>query len=313
MTLAIGVDLGGTKIAAGVVDEHGNLLAETRRPTPSESADAVIEAMGDAVAELAATHPVVAVGVGVPGFVNASREVLLVTPNLPMSDVPVARRLADVTGLPVVLENDANAAAWAEFRFGAGADAEHMVLLTIGTGIGGGIVTDGRLLRGAFGVAAEVGHMEMVHGGHRCGCGLDGCWEQYASGSALVRVARRLARKRRDEAHMLLALGDGTPEGVKGKHITKAARQGDPVALAAFEEVGVMLGRGMANLAAVLDPSMFVIGGGVSDAGDVLLTPTRRSFEDHLTARSHRPLAQVVLATMGNGAGIVGAADLARA
>lgn len=313
MSLAIGVDLGGTKVAAGVVDESGAIIAETRRPTPTDSAEAVIDAMADAITELRATYAAEAVGVGVPGFVNASRDVLLVTPNLPMSDLPVSRLLADRVGLPVVLENDANAAAWAEFRFGAGAGSQDMVLLTIGTGIGGGIVNRGSLLRGAHGVAAEVGHMEMVHGGHRCGCGLDGCWEQYASGSALVRIARRLARKRRDEATALLAFGDGTPEGVKGKHITKAARQGDPVALAAFDEVGVMLGRGMANLAAILDPGVFVIGGGVSDAGDLLLQPTRRAFEDHLTARSFRPLPDVVLATMGNDAGIVGAADVARA
>ncbi|MHB0927416.1 MAG: ROK family glucokinase [Candidatus Nanopelagicales bacterium] len=312
MSLAIGVDLGGTKIAAGVVDEAGVIIAEERRPTPTESSEAVLAAMADAIAALRAAHDVSAVGIGAPGFVNAQRDVLLFTPNLPMADVALASRLRALTGLPVVVENDANAAAWAEFRFGGGAEVQDMVLLTIGTGLGGGIVSGGQLLRGSFGVAAEVGHIEMVHGGHRCGCGLDGCWEQYASGSALVRVARRLARKRRDEATQLLALGYGTPEGVKGKHITRAARAGDPVALAAFEEVGIMLGRGMAILAAVLDPAMFVIGGGVSDAGELLVAPARRAFEDHLTARAHRPLAEVALATLGNDAGIAGAADLAR-
>ena len=312
MSLAIGVDLGGTKIAAGVVDETGVIIAEERRPTPPESSEAVVAAMADAIAALRADHDVSAIGVGAPGFVNAQRDVLLFTPNLPMADVALASQLRAITGLPVVVENDANAAAWAEFRFGGGAGVQDMVLLTIGTGLGGGVVSGGQLLRGSFGVAAEVGHLEMVHGGHRCGCGLDGCWEQYASGSALVRVARRLARKRRDEATRLLALGDGTPEGVNGKHITEAAQAGDPVALAAFEEVGIMLGRGMAMLAAVLDPAMFVIGGGVSDAGELLVAPARRAFEDHLTARAHRPLAEVTLATIGNDAGIAGAADLAR-
>lgn len=313
MSLAIGVDLGGTKVAAGVVDETGHILAETRIPTPTDSSDAVVQAMAEAVLELKAQHAVVGVGVGVPGFVNATRDSLLFTPNLPMANVAVAQTLSALTDLPVVLENDANAAAWAEYRFGAGAGTRDMVLLTVGTGIGGGIVTHGELVRGAHGVAAEVGHIEIERGGHRCGCGLDGCWEQYASGNALVRITRRIARKRRDEATVLLGLGDGTPEGVKGKHITKAARLGDPVALAGFDEVGFMLGRGMAMLAAILDPEVFVIGGGVSDAEELLLAPARASFAEHLTARAFRPLPGVRLALMGNAAGIVGAADVSRA
>ena len=312
MSLTIGVDLGGTKIGAGVVDDHGVIVAESRRPTPTDSTDAVVRAMADAIAELRTGRDVAAIGVGAPSFVNAERDTILFTANLPMANFPLAVRLGEITGLPVFIENDANAAAWAEFRFGAGRSVSDMVLLTIGTGIGGGLITGGRLLRGAHGVAAEVGHLEMVPGGLRCGCGLDGCFEQYASGSALVRVARRLARKRRDEATVLLSFGDGTPEDVQGTHVTLAAQEGDPVALAAFDEVGTMLGRGMASIAAILDPAMFVIGGGVSDAGDLLMAPARRSFEGHLTARAHRPVPRVDLATMGNAAGIVGAADLAR-
>ncbi len=312
MSLTVGVDLGGTKIGVGVVDEHGTIVAESRRPTPTDSTDAVVRAMAEAVAEVRSGHEVTAIGVGAPSFVNAQRDTILFTANLPMANYPLAARLGELTGLPVFIENDANAAAWAEFRFGAGRGVSDMVLLTIGTGIGGGLITGGRLLRGAHGVAAEVGHLEMVPGGHRCGCGLDGCFEQYASGSALVRVARRLARKRRDEAAVLLSFGDGTPEDVQGLHVTRAAQQDDPVALAAFDEVGTMLGRGMAAIAAILDPAAFVIGGGVSDAGELLLSPARRSFEQHLTARAHRPVARVELATMGNAAGIVGAADLAR-
>lgn len=312
MALAIGVDLGGTKIAAGVVDESGAIVAEARRPTPEADADAVIEAMAELIAELRAEHTVTAVGIGAPGFVNAARDTVLFTPNLAMAEVPLAATLSARAQLPVVVENDANAAAWAEFRFGGGVGSTDMVMLTVGTGLGGGIVAGGRLLRGAFGVAAEVGHIEMVPDGLRCGCGQDGCWEQYSSGTALVRIARRLARKRRDEAGVLLSLGNGTPEGVKGKHITKAAGLGDPVARAAFEEVGLMLGRGMAKLAALLDPAVFVVGGGVCEAGELLMAPARNAFAEHLTARAHRPLAAVVLATMGNDAGIVGAADLAR-
>jgi glucokinase len=312
MALAIGVDLGGTKIAAGVVDDAGVIVAEARRPTPETGTEAVIAAMADLIAELRTEHAVTGVGVGAPGFVNASRDTVLFTPNLPMAGVPLATSLGILTGLPVVVENDANAAAWAEFRFGGGVGATDMVMLTVGTGLGGGIISGGRLIRGAFGVAAEVGHIEMVPDGHRCGCGLDGCWEQYSSGTALVRIARRIARKRRDEAGVLLSFGNGTPEGVKGKHITKAADLGDPVARAAFEEVGEMLGRGMAKLAALLDPSVFVVGGGVCEAGELLMGPARESFASHLTARAHRPLADITLARMGNDAGIVGAADLAR-
>lgn len=313
MAKAIGVDLGGTKIAAGVVDEAGVILAEVRRPTPTEGSDAIVGAMADLVAELRTEHEVSGVGVGAPSFVNAARDTLLFTANLPMAGVPLAALLGERVGLPVVIENDANAAAWAEYRFGGGIGATDMVMLTVGTGLGGGIISGGRLVRGAYGVAAEVGHLEMEPGGLRCGCGLDGCWEQYTSGTALVRIARRLARKRRDEAGVLLSFGNGTPEGVKGKHITKAAAVGDPVAVAAFEEVGVMLGRGMAQLAALLDPAVFVVGGGVCEAGELLMAPARAAFADHLTARAHRPLAAIVLATMGNAAGMVGAADLARA
>lgn len=312
MSLAIGVDLGGTKIAAGVVDESGTILAEVRRPTPEDGSDAVIAAMAELIAELRAEHTVTAVGVGAPSFINAARDTLLFTANLPMTGVPLGRLLGEAVALPVVVENDANAAAWAEYRFGGGKGATDMVMLTVGTGLGGGLVVSGNLVRGAYGVAAEVGHIEMVPGGHRCGCGLDGCWEQYSSGTALVRIARRLARKRRDEAGILLSFGNGTPEGVKGKHITRAADLGDPVAEAAFEEVGVMLGRGMAKLAALLDPSVFVVGGGVCEAGELLMAPAREAFATHLTARAHRPLATITLATMGNDAGIVGAADLAR-
>ena len=210
------------------------------------------------------------------------------------------------------MENDANAAAWGEFRFGAGRDAHDLVAVTVGTGIGGGIVLSDRLVRGAFGMAAEFGHLVRVPDGRLCGCGKRGCWEQYASGNALLRKARELAAERRNEAHTLLDLGDGTPEGVTGKHITVAARDGDPVALEAFSRIGRWLGTGLADVAALLDPAMFVIGGGVSEAGELLLAPTRVAFVSALVAAGHRPHAQVVAAELGNDAGLVGAADLAR-
>ena len=312
MSLAIGVDLGGTKIAAGVVDESGQMLSELRRPTPVDSADAVIDAIVELVEELRGGHPVTAVGVGAPCFIAHDRDYIMFTANLPIRDIKLGSAIAARTDLPTVIENDANAAAWAEFQFGAGQGATDMVMITLGTGIGGGIVTNGQLVRGAFGVAAEVGHIEVVPGGRRCGCGLLGCWEAHASGSGFVRTARELAAERTSEAGVLLSLGDGTPDGVQGLHVTEAARLGDPVALAAFETTGQLVGRGLAILGTILDPSTYVIGGGLSDAADLFMQTVKGTFAEHISARAHRPQAQFKVAVLGNAAGIVGAADLAR-
>lgn len=312
MSLAIGVDLGGTKIAAGVVDEAGRIILEARRPTPTDSADAVVRAIVEMVDELRAQHPVTAIGVGAPCFIANDRDYIMFTANLPIRDIRMGSLIADQTGLPTVIENDANAAAWAEFTFGAGRGATDMVMITLGTGIGGGIVTNGQLVRGAFGVAAEVGHIEVVPGGRRCGCGLLGCWEAHASGSGFVQTARELAAARLSEAGVLLSLGDGTPAGVEGLHVTDAARRGDVVALAAFAAEAELVGRGLAILGTILDPSTYVIGGGLSDAADLFMDDLVRSYQEHISARAQRPPAQFKVAVMGNAAGIVGAADLAR-
>jgi glucokinase len=262
---------------------------------------------------MASRHDVEAVGLGIAGFVDASRSVVYFAPNLlGWRDGPLRDEVEKRVGLPVVVENDANAAAWGEARFGAGREERYIACVTLGTGVGGGIVVDRELFRGGFGVGAEIGHIQMVEGGRPCGCGQRGCWEQYASGGALVRYARERAAEERENAEILLSLGDGTPEGITGRHVTRAAHQGDSVALAAFAELGHWVGQGLADLAAVLDPECFVLGGGVSEAGDVLLKPTAAAFEQLLTGRGRRPLAEVVLAQLGNDAGLVGAADLAR-
>ncbi|MEY2634815.1 MAG: hypothetical protein RIS75_755 [Actinomycetota bacterium] len=312
MGLAIGVDLGGTKIAAGLVDDNGVIVEQNRRPTPAISAEAVIDCITELVQELAADHTVEGVCIAAPGFVDAQRSTLLFTPNLPMQNIALKSILEKSLNLPVVVENDANAAAWAESRFGAAKGAANAVMLTVGTGLGGGIVIDNNLIRGASGFAAELGHMTMVVDGLACGCGLNGCWEQYCSGNALLRNARKFAAKNRNDASVLLSFGDGSPEGIQGPHITDAARAGCPIAIAAFNEVGSRLGIGMATVSAVLDPEVFVIGGGVIEAGELLLAPARSAFESHLTARKHRKLPTILAATLGNDAGIVGAADLAR-
>ena len=241
--VTIGVDIGGTKIAAGVVDGSGNILATARRPTPRHDSGAVLNDVADVVNELQAgvDGSIVGVGVGVAGGVDQSRSMVYFAPNLAWSQVPVRAVLEAATQLPVVVENDGAAAAWAETRFGAGVGLQHVVMVTVGTGIGGGIVVDGHVMRGAHGVAAEIGHLNAVPDGRLCGCGRHGCWEQYASGNALVREARELASERRQEAGALLALGDGTPEGVQGSHITQAAQMGDPVAVEAFANVGTWL------------------------------------------------------------------------
>jgi len=310
--LTVGVDVGGTKVAAGVVDEHGNVLAHLRRATTASQPGAAEQAIAEIVLELAAEHDVVAVGVGAAGLVDETRSVVRFAPNLNWREQPVRALLEQATGLPVVVENDANAAAWAEYRFGAAQGRSDVVMVTVGTGIGGALILDGRLYRGRYGLASELGHVVLVPDGRACGCGRRGCWEQYASGNALLREARTGAAEDREGAAFLLSLGDTSPEGVAGPHVTQAALAGDPVALAAFERAGYWLGRGMAEMAALLDPECFVIGGGVSEAGHLLLDPARAAFADHLMAADYRPSAEIILAALGNEAGVVGAAELAR-
>lgn len=312
MALAIGVDVGGTKVAAGVVDEDGTVLARTRRPTPSTSPADVEASIAEVVAELRASHEVVAVGIGAAGFIDVERATVLFAPNLAWRDEPLRDEVSKLVGLPVVVENDANAMAWGEYRFGAGRGEDQLVCVTVGTGIGGGIVLDGKLFRGRFGIGAEFGHMQVVPDGRRCGCGQRGCWEQYCSGRALLHEAREIADVQKDYGRRLLELGDGRPEGIEAPEVTKAAQEGDPAALDCFAEVGRWLGQGLADLASLLDPGRFVIGGGVGEAGELLLAPARSAFAERLTGGTHRPHAQIVAAALGNEAGMVGAADLAR-
>jgi glucokinase len=308
----IGVDVGGTKVAAGLVDEAGTILRRTRRPTPSASPDDVEDVIAACVAELSEGTRVEAIGIGAAGFVTADRATVMLAPNLSWRDEPLRDAVSARTGLPVVVENDANAAAWGEYRFGAGRGEQHLVLVTVGTGIGGGIVLDGALHRGRHGIGGEIGHMQMVRDGRRCGCGLRGCWEQYSSGRALLQEAREIAGAQREYGRRLLELGEGTLEGIESLEVTQAAREGDPAALECFAVVGGWLGQGMADLAAVLDPGLFLLGGGVSDAGELLLGPAREAFRARLTGAGNRPEPDVRLAELGNDAGIVGAADLAR-
>ncbi|HEX9064488.1 MAG TPA: ROK family glucokinase [Streptosporangiaceae bacterium] len=312
MSLAIGVDVGGTKIAAGVVDEKGAIIEMVKRPTPAANASGTIEVLSDAVRELLGRYEVEAIGIGAAGFIDQSRSTVSFAPNLAWRNEPVARQVEDRTGRPVVVENDANAAAWAETKLGAARGHEHVIMITLGTGIGAGIVINGEVYRGRWGMAGEPGHYRVVPDGRLCGCGNRGCWEQYASGNALVAEARDFARRSPGGATRLLQLSGGSPEAITGPVITTAAREGDAAALRCFDIVGSWLGQGLADLAAIMDPGCFVLGGGVSEAGDLLLAQTRAAFASGLTGRQYRPHASVVLAELGPEAGLIGAADLAR-
>ncbi len=310
--LAIGIDVGGTKIAAGVVDENGRVLARHGVETPSTDPAAVLEAIGQIVDTFRQEHHVRAVGIGAAGFVDATGSTVLFAPHLAWRNEPLRDAVARRTGLPVLVENDANASGWAEWHFGAAQNEPDVVLVTLGTGIGGAIVIDGRPYRGRFGVAGEFGHMQVVPDGLPCECGNRGCWEQYASGRVLTRLGRTAAESGTPLGRRLLEAAGGVVDDIHGLHVTVAARAGDEEALGWLAEVGEWLGVGVANLAAALDPGVVVVGGGVSDAGELVLGPARSAFARTLTGRGYRPEARIVVAHLGPEAGLIGAADMAR-
>jgi glucokinase len=300
-------------VAAGVVDDAGRILQRSQTPTPSHSPEAVEDAIVDMVIELSRDRSdVSSVGIGAAGWVDTAQAVVAFSPHLAWRNEPLKAQLSKRIDLPLIVDNDANAAAWAEYRFGAGRGSSVMVCLTLGTGIGGALVINGQLFRGTYGMAGEWGHMISVPDGHRCECGNRGCWEQYASGNALVREARSLAHSNSPLAYRLVELLGGDPDEITGPGVTAAALQGESTAIELIGDVGGWLGVGIANLAAALDPDLFVIGGGVSAAGDLLLEPTRHAFARTLTGRGFRTPARIELAHFRNDAGLIGAADLAR-
>jgi glucokinase len=312
VTLACGIDVGGTKIAGGVIDLDGNVVEELRVESPATDVEAIEDAITSLVKELGSRHDIAAVGVGAAGYVDKTRSVVMFAPNIAWRDVDLKAELEQRLDLPVVVENDANAAAWGEFTYGAGHDIDDLLMVAVGTGVGGGLVLDGELYRGAFGVGAEIGHMRVVPDGILCGCGNRGCLEQYGSGSALVREVRAAARSGSLLAAGILDRAGGDPDGITGPLVTEAAQAGDPFAVEQLEVLGRWLGEGIASLTAVLDPAVVVIGGGVSEAGDLLLGPVRHAFGSQLTGRGHRPVLDIRKAMLGNRAGLIGAADLAR-
>ncbi len=305
---AIGIDVGGTKIAGVRATAAGEVEARAAASTPAEDEERTFAAIVRIARELR-TPAVLAAGVGAAGLVTWPEGVIRFAPNNPWREFPLRERLRAATGLPCVVDNDAAAAALAEHRFGAGRGARDMLLLTVGTGIGGGIVSGGRPFRGAHGFAAEIGHVIVEPGGPRCGCGNLGCWEQVASGTAIARAGRLAVAER--PGSLLARLAGGDPAAVDGSLVTRAAREGDEVAAGILAEVGRRLGEGIAGLVNVLDPELVVVGGGAVEAGDLLLEPARRAFAAAVEAREHRPEVPIVPAALGPEAGAVGAAALA--
>ena len=310
---AIGIDIGGTKVLGGVVTGTGEILATARRDTPREGGRALTEAIANVANELAQQYPVDSIGVSAAGFISSDRQTMLATPNISnWNGVNLVAELTEILHKKIVLENDANAAAWGEFKFGAGRGRNDLMMLTLGTGVGGGLILGGSVFRGAFGIGAELGHIRLVPDGQLCGCGIRGCLEQYASGSALLRHAREAIDASPLLARNLLDRGDGTIEGLRGNHITEAARDGDPVAIAAFNTMATYLGAGIASLCAVIDPSCVVLGGGVIDAGELFLGPTRDAALRLIPFSGKHPYPEIVAAVLGNHAGLFGVADLSR-
>ncbi|CAB4954332.1 unannotated protein [freshwater metagenome] len=308
---AIGIDIGGTKIAGALVSEDGQIVREHKVPTPATDPEAIANAVVELVTELSTGVEVEAVGVAAAGFVDNERSTILYSPNLSWRNEPFKAELASRLGIPVFIENDANAAGWAEYRFGVGRGVKHMVMLTIGTGVGGAIIVDGHMVRGGFGIAAELGHINVVPEGVLCGCGQKGCLESYGSGTALLKAAKQLVASGATEAKRLAEL-EAEVGSLTGVEVYRAIQERDPGTLALLTELGTVLGRALASLVAVLDPELVVIGGGVSVAGDLLLEPIRKAYLEHLPARGFRPELRIEAATLVNDAGVVGAADLAR-
>jgi glucokinase len=312
-SLTIGIDIGGTKVLGGVVTESGEVIATSRKDTPEEGGLALVKVIANVAKELMDLHQVTAVGISTAGFISSDRKTVLATPNIAgWNGLKIYDELQKIIGIPLIVENDANAAIWGEYKFGAGIGKKNIAMLTLGTGVGGAVILNGDLYRGAFGVAAELGHIRLIPNGLSCGCGANGCLEQYGSGSALVRIAKEAARIAPDRAINLLSLCGNDVELIDGIHITNAAKSGDGFSIGVFNELGESLGLGIASISMVLDPSHVLIGGGVIEAGEIILRPIRSSLLGNIPFSGMHPVPEIIPAALGNLAGLVGVANLAR-
>jgi glucokinase len=308
--LTVGVDIGGTKLLAVAATEQGEIVAQRRRPTPS-GPDDILAAIGAVVDELLAAEPGIrALGVGLPGLVDLDG-VVHYAPNLPgFVGVPAREHLAARCPVPVIVDNDANVAALGEVLHGAARGMRDVLVVTLGTGIGGGLIVNGEEYRGGHGMAAEIGHFRVDPDGPLCACGEPGHWEAVASGTALGRRAREWAA--RGDAPNVLALAGGNVDGITGHEVGRAAAAGGDDALAILAEHAGDVAVGLGGLINILDPEAVVISGGLIDLGDHLLGPLRAALPGHVEAAARRPMPPVLPAALGEHAGAVGAAALAR-
>jgi len=306
--VTIGIDIGGTSVRGAVIDAGGEIHASLRDVTPRterETEDLLVTL----ITKLAATQPVSAVGLAVAGFVSQDQRKVMFAPHLAWRDADVPERISARVHLPVVMDHDVNSAAWAEYQRGASAGASIALLIALGTGIGAGLIIDGEIYRGAYGVAPELGHITVVPNGRPCPCGKKGCWERYCSGTALAETARE--KMATGDAPILRQLCGDEPATVTGTMVAIAATEGDPAALAAMDELGHWLAMGLALVTDVLDPETIVVGGGVASAAGMFLPLAVSEFAGSITGAGHRPLPRVELARFGDRAGIIGAALLA--
>lgn len=310
--LAIGIDVGGTKVAAALVSRSSDTIRVLRTFTPQGSADEIVSVVEELVEDLLGSEECSGarprVGLGVPAQIDFSHQEILFCTNLPLEGSDFSAEISKRFDLPVIMDNDANLAALAETRFGAASACSHVVCITLGTGIGGGLIVDGKLYRGWLGSGAEMGHITIEHDGRNCACGGRGCLETLVAGPALERNAR--AAIPRHPESLLAEMVGGDPENVTGEVVTEAAQKGDPVAIELMTEIGSILGRAIASLANVLNPQVFVIGGGMIDAGDLILEPARRVVAE-CAMQGVLPGLRIVPAALGNNAGYLGAATLA--
>jgi glucokinase len=307
---AIGVDLGGTKMLIGVLDSDSEVRFESREASTGQTEEQLVELLVREIEEAREARPgVAAVGLGIPATIDHDRGIAISAVNLPIDDLPIRELVGERTGLPIFVDNDANVAALAEHLYGAARGADNAVMLTIGTGIGGGLILGGEVYRGATGAGAELGHVVIAMDGLACqgNCPGHGCVETYASGTALGREARAAAEREPDSALGAIAAAG---RSIDGKAVTEAALAGDQASIAVFDLVGSRLGVALTSFANIFEPEVFVIGGGVIAAGDLLLEPARRE----LRARALPPMKDtpVVAAELGADAGMIGAAAMAR-
>ena len=311
--LTIGIDIGGTKVLGGVVDSTGNIIDSARRVTPVAGGKELITTIIEVVKEFKSKHEIAGVGISIAALISADQGTVVGAPNIAnLSKLNFVAELKKEFNIPIIAENDANAAMWAEYKFGAARGFNPVMFFIIGTGMGGGLVIDDKLFRGANGIGAEFGHMIVQQNGVLCGCGTKGCIEQYASGSALMRYAKEGITTNPAKGKVVLDLAGGSVTGLTGAILTKAALAGDELAIAAFKQQADWLGSACASFSLILNPAAIVIGGGVVDAGELFLAPVREAMNRYMPfAGTHTP-PKIIAAKFGNDAGLIGAADLVR-